>query len=171
MISPFLPFPPPTKIWALPLFHVFEASYQAQPHPSLRASSKFLFISQVSTPAASRRGRGAVEAAGSDGSGRGLMDTALRREVGGILHSSIPPQQGSGFSRTNTCDQAEFVGTCPWGLALSKGLSHQSKNSARDQVGQQKRGRRGGGGVCSPQVRQRGGEGEPLARRGLTEVL
>lgn len=100
------------------------------------------------------------------------MDTALRREVGGILHSSIPPpQRGSGFSRTNNCDQAEFVGTCPWGLALSKGLSHQSKNSARDQMGQQKRGRRGGGGVCSPQVRQRGGEGEPLARRGLTEVL
>lgn len=42
-------------------------------------------------PAASQRGRGAVEAAGSDGAGRGLMDTALRREVGGILHSSIPP--------------------------------------------------------------------------------
>lgn len=87
------------------------------------------------------------------------MDTALRREVGGILHSSIPPQRGSGFSRTNTCDQAEFVGTCPWGLALSKGLSHQSKNSARDQVGQQKRGRRGGGGGLQPpgKAARRGG--------------
>lgn len=83
------------------------------------------------------------------------MDTALRREVRGILHSSIPPpssQRESGFffSRTNTCDQAEFVGTCPWGLALPKGLGHQSKNSARDQVGQQGWGRRGGGGSAAP---------------------
>lgn len=48
------------------------------------------------------------------------------------LINSPPPQQGSGFSRTNTCNQAVFVGTCSWGPALSTGLSHQSKNSARD---------------------------------------
>lgn len=65
------------------------------------------------------------------------------------IHQSLP-QRGSGFSRTNTCDQAEFVGTCPWGLALSKGLRHQSKNSARDQVGQQGWGRRGGRGSAAP---------------------
>jgi len=129
-----LPFPslPPQKYRALPLFLVFEASSEAQPHLSLTASPKFLFFVFYfpgfhvrSLPPG--QGRRSVEGtrlgwadgrrSSREGSGAGGEDFAF----------IIPPfpQRESGFSGTNTCDQAVFAGTRPWWPALSTGLSHQ----------------------------------------------
>lgn len=49
----------------------------------------------------------------------------LGREARGNL--GLTPQRGSGFSRTNTCDQAAFVGPCPLGTSLVQQGCHRSK--------------------------------------------
>lgn len=46
-----------------------------------------------------------------------------------------PPAARKGFSSTNTCYQAVFAVTRPWGPALSTGLSHQGVYSAKAQEG------------------------------------
>lgn len=46
-----------------------------------------------------------------------------------------PPAARKGFSSTNTCYQAVFAVTRPWGPALSTGLSHQGVYSAKAQQG------------------------------------
>lgn len=134
MISPSLP--PPTKIRALPLFLVFEASYEAQPHLSLTASSKFLFyfpgFHVRSLPTGQGRCNAELQrASGWDGAG-GLTDNAaLGREAGGEFRAHYPPPPARKwlFKDKHLRPGSVCRNLHPRGPALSTGLSHQSKNS------------------------------------------